>query len=175
MDEIWRPIDGWDGFYEVSDRGAVRSLDRFVIHARFGPTHKSFYRGRVLKPGWGSGYAVITLVETGRNRREQRYVHDMVLVAFVGPKPTGFEVCHGPAGERVNTLENLRYDTRQANSLDRHKWGEGWKKHGRHGLLTSCAVCQTEITVYRRKQRPHHLCGQRECLSEWSKMKGGRT
>jgi hypothetical protein len=169
--EEWRSIPGWEGLYEVSNSGQVRSVDRYVAHRRFGLDHKSFYKGRILRPGWSTGYAVVQLVNTGEGRREYGYVHDLVLAAFVGPKPSGQEVCHGPAGERINTLENLRYDTRQANALDRHKWGEGWKKRGcKAPEKRLCAVCQTLVLVYRRKNRPDHLCGSAYCRSEFGRI-----
>lgn len=117
MTEQWRDVAEWEGKYEVSNLGRIRSLDR-VVKGRWGPTR---YAGRTLKPGWGSGYALVTLAETGRGRREQRYVHDMVLRAFVGPKPLGLEVCHNDGNAGNNRRDNLRYDTRSANGLDRSR------------------------------------------------------
>lgn len=110
--EEWRAITGWEGLYEVSNLGRVRSLDR-TVKGRSGPTQ---YRGRILSPGTSTGYATVHLAETGVGRRVQRYVHDLVLEAFVGPKPPTLEVCHGPDGPLTNTLVNLRYDTRSANA-----------------------------------------------------------
>lgn len=49
------------------------------------------------------------------------YVHDMVLAAFVGPKPAGLEVCHWNGIRGDNRLDNLRYDTRKANAQDRER------------------------------------------------------
>jgi hypothetical protein len=163
--ENWKAIPGWDGLYEVSDAGQVRSIDR-VVKGRSGPTR---YKGRILKPGQTTSYAMVTLVETGVGRRQCAYVHDLVLLAFVGPKPSEMEVCHGPKGALDNSLANLRYDTRSANALDRHSFGKGWPKLGRKPLLARCAVCDTDIQVFRRKERPYHLCGSATCLSEWGR------
>ncbi len=99
--------------------GSVRSVDRSV-KGRWGLTS---YRGRILRPTWTSGYAVVNLVETGQGRREQHYVHDLVLGTFLGPKPIGLEVCHGSQGARDNALYNLRYDTRKENAADRKRFG----------------------------------------------------
>jgi len=165
--EEWRPVPEWDGLYEVSNLGRVRSLDRCVPYGRYGNTK---YRGRVLRPGWSTGYAHVNLVETGQGVRECYYVHDLVLAAFVGPKPEGVEVCYGPAGASDNSLTNLRYDTRSANALDRHRWGRGWtprpKKPPTH---VRCAVCQCDLWVTRRRTATR-LCGSPECLSVWGRI-----
>lgn len=159
------------GLYEVSDCGRVRSLTR-TVKGRSGPTR---YRSRILKPAWSTGYALVTLAETGMGRREQRYVHDLVLATFRGPKPEGREVCHGPEGQRVNTLANLRYDTRSANSLDRHIFGVGWPKFGRKPpVIKSCAVCETPVEVRRHKNAPFHLCKHPLCRVTWGRWSEAR-
>ncbi len=163
--EVWRPIPKWEGLYEVSDQGRVRSLTRWV-KGRQGLTQ---YQGRVLKPGYGAKYALVTLAETGRGRRQQFYVHDLVLLVFVGPKPAGQEVCHGPTGRTDNTLVNLRYDTRSANAQDRHLFGIGWKKRGRKPPTSvSCQICGVEVLVWRRRTS-RHICSDPFCRSAWGK------
>jgi hypothetical protein len=163
--ENWKPVVGFENIYEVSDLGRVRSLDRIYFHQRNGPTR---YKGRLLKPTWTTGYAVVGLSRGGSV--ESLYVHDLVLRAFIGRKPVDEEVCHGPAGERVNALTNLRYDTRQANALDRHLWGEGWKKRGnKDPLEVLCVICSRPVFIFRRKNRPFHLCGSEHCRSEWGR------
>lgn len=165
--EEWRAIPDWEGFYEVSDSGRVRSVDRVVPYGRSGRTR---YKGRVLKPGWSTGYAAVNLVETGRGNHDYLYVHDLVLLAFVGPKPEGQEVCHGPAGQVDNSLVNLRYDTRRENALDRHRWGKGWKPRPKKASsLVHCAVCRCELWVTRRRNSSR-LCGDSNCTSEWGRI-----
>lgn len=118
---IWKPIPEWEGAYEVSDGGEVRSVDRIVVarHPALDRPHPRRFRGRVLRPGiLQSGYKMVNLTGPGR-KREYRYVHDLVLLAFVGPKPAGLEVCHGDGTRINNHLANLRYDTRSANQQDR--------------------------------------------------------
>jgi hypothetical protein len=60
----------------------------------------------------------VKFVLTGAGRIERCYVHDLVLLAFVGPKPEGLEVCHGNDVKADNRLQNLRYDTRSANAQE---------------------------------------------------------
>jgi hypothetical protein len=119
MQTSWKDVIGWEGLYQVSDEGQVRSVLR-KVKGRWGLTT---YQGRVLKPTWSTGYARVNLAETGRGRREQLYVHDLVLATFIGPKPAGREVCHGALGVRFNSLKNLRYDTRSENQRDCYRFG----------------------------------------------------
>jgi len=161
----WRDVPDWEGLYQVSSEGDVRSVDR-IVKGRHGPTQ---YMGRNLKPTFTTGYGNVTLVATGTGRREQCYVHDLVLRAFVGSKPKGLEVCHGPKGPWFNTLDNLRYDTRAANAADRFEFGNA--NTGSHKLrkpprLVRCCICQCEFSIRRRKERPRHVCSDPRCRTE---------
>ena len=107
--ERWLPIRGYEGFYEVSDLGRVRS----VLHQ----TAKGPRGGRVLRPLDCHGYAQVSLSRYGVVRKRQ--VHKLVAEAFLGPCPIGQEVCHGPAGKGDNRATELRYDTHVENHHDR--------------------------------------------------------
>lgn len=165
MEEMWRAVPGWIGFYEVSDRGNVRSCDRTLNHKKSGRVH---YTGRPLQPGWATGYAMVTLVETGKGRRTSRYIHDLVLEAFIGPKPIGEEVCHGPEGPQTNCLTNLRYGSRSSNALDRHLFGQGWPKKGQlPPVMMTCCICKMVFPTRRRKEKTHsRVCSNPECFAE---------
>ncbi len=63
------------------------------------------------------GYKRVTFFLVGKKR--SYYVHRLVLLAFVGPCPFGMEGCHGPGGQRDNSLANVRWDTPKANAADR--------------------------------------------------------
>lgn len=52
--------------------------------------------------------------------KEYRYVHELVTLCFLGPRPPGLEVCHNDGTRTNNDAGNLRYDTRQANALEGH-------------------------------------------------------
>ena len=109
MSETWKAITGFDGFYEVSDLGRVRSLVRRTCRGRRG--------GKFLKPQACGKYFVVTLHRIGIKRTE--YLHTLVLEAFVGPRPQGYDACHHPDPNPANCrLDNLRWDTRQANRHD---------------------------------------------------------
>jgi len=112
----WRAVPGWEGYFEVSDDGRVRSLDRKVSHPTSGTRRLKGRELKQAKAGTGGGYFYVTLTRAGERRN--KYVHTLVLEAFVGPQPEGMEACHGPAGRYVNTPDNLRWDTRKANVAD---------------------------------------------------------
>lgn len=88
--EEWRPVVGYEGYYEVSDHGNVRSLDRVVPRGR----HTQTVIGRALSPSAKpSGHMQVSIIGADRKQRT-RMVHQLVLDAFVGPCPEGMEACH---------------------------------------------------------------------------------
>ena len=120
----WRDVKGWEGAYQVSDAGDVRSVDRrFPVVNRFGNTENRLHRGKELRAGKAkNGYKMVSLTLPGR-KRLCAYVHHLVAEAFLGPKPEGAEVCHNDGTRDNNEVGNLRYDSRSANALDRHAHG----------------------------------------------------
>jgi hypothetical protein len=119
IDEVWRPIPDWEGFYEVSDQGRVRSLDH-IGRGCYGTTR--LYRGRILKGGLDTdGYPQHILTAEGRRRSVK--AHNAVLAAFVGPCPPGLEARHWDDIKTNNWLGNLTYGTREDNAQDRVRNG----------------------------------------------------
>lgn len=108
--ERWLPIPGYEGIYEVSDAGRVRSLDR--LNAR-GRRLAGKLRSLSVMP---SGHLTVAL--NAHRVRRTWSVHHLVLMAFVGPRPEGMEACHWNDEPSDNRLENLRWDTRSANQAD---------------------------------------------------------
>lgn len=113
--ERWKAIPGWEGLYEASDQGRIRSLDR-VVKRRDGK--ERFSPGRVLSPAArNSGHLYVCLHDTAGSQRTY-YVHRLVMCSFVGPRPDGLEVCHWNDVPTDNRLVNLRYGTRSENKHD---------------------------------------------------------
>lgn len=122
--EQWRPIPGWEGFYEVSDMGRVRSLDRDIPNSRGAGTRRM--RGKLLKPKkYPNGYRFVQLSRGYWASQKERQVSHLVLEAFVGPRPEGFQACHNNGDNQDDQLENLRWDTPKNNNADK-------KEHGTH-------------------------------------------
>lgn len=110
--ERWLPVRGYEGVYEVSDLGRVRSVNRVDTYGRR-------RRGKVLKPA--GQYPMVVLSCGGETTT--RTVHSMVLEAFVGPCPAGMEGCHEDGDPWNCVLSNLRWDTRKANAADMLRHG----------------------------------------------------
>lgn len=112
--ENWLPIPGYEGCYEVSDLGRVRSLDR-TIKWQHGERR---IKGKVLA-GIPDKWRRLRVHLRNGALKEQIYVHRLVLLAFVGPCPDGMEACHHPDPTPTNNrLENLRWGTYGENRLD---------------------------------------------------------
>ena len=114
--ESWRAIPGYEGSYEVSDHGRVRSLDRTIIRSDGALVRLKGKLKSVAPRGWNRRPQVPLLRD---GKQVDRYVHHLVLEAFVGPCPPGMEGCHADDDRMNNHLSNLRWDTRSANILDR--------------------------------------------------------
>lgn len=127
MDEIWKDIPGYEGRYQVSNMGRVKSLERKVRSVNW-YSHKEFWRTvkeRILRPGpvkSGHLYVVLGHGEAGTP------VHQLVMRAFVGEPPEGMEVRHLNGNPKDNRLENLKYGTRTENILDVFYQGKRWRK-----------------------------------------------
>lgn len=153
MGERWIPVVGFEGAYEVSDRGRVRSIPRIVLRTdgRFLRRQKQY---RVLKtpPAGSGGYPEVHLGYNGRERVVT--VHTLVLEAFAGPRPPHADACHADGDPTNNHLENLRWDTQSANGKDRVRHGRDWNARKaacpRRHLLVAPNIRGAEERVGRR-------------------------
>lgn len=121
MIERWKDIPGYEGRYQVSDHGRVRSVDRYVrlVTLQAGET-KRLARGKILRPGRSGPFGHVT-VALGKGNSQ--CVHSLVALAFIGPRPKDQDVAHlnGDGGD--NRLANLAYASRRENNL--HMAGHG--------------------------------------------------
>jgi len=155
--ERWLPVPGYEGFYEASDQGRIRS----VPHR----TSRGMRGGHILKPGrMPKGYLFVNLSVHGNTKRE--YVHRLVAVAFNGPRPEGMQCRHLDGDFDRNVPANLAWGTSSENKFDT-------VRHGRHHLANreSCDqdhLFSPENTIIRL--RPDGSFRQRVCricLTGW--------
>lgn len=120
MTEEWRPVIGFEGYYEVSNLGRVRSKSRETPNALTGGT--STVKGRVLKGRINrGGYRQFTLSIAQKNTT--RTAHRIVALAHI-PNPNELPfVLHGPKGKLDNSVSNLRWGTNSDNMFDKRRDG----------------------------------------------------
>ena len=123
--EEWRPVPGAEGRYEVSSLGRVKSLRRVVsCGVRHGRPETRTVSEKILKPCKDTdGYDLVRFPWQEKEKLKTCTVHKLVAMAFLGPKPEGQWVLHGPNGKNDNSVENLYYGTPAQNVQD--KWRDG--------------------------------------------------
>jgi hypothetical protein len=131
--EEWRQVVGYEGLYEVSNLGRIRSIDRLVI---FKTGASRVCKGKIKSTSLLEGYLSVGLWKD--NVAERVLVHRLVLGAFRGPPPPGWE-CRHRDGNRLNAmLLNLEWGTPKQNGEDRvgHGTQARGEKHGVSKLST---------------------------------------
>ena len=111
----WKPVVGWEGWFEVSDHGDLRSVTRRVEYSN-GSTR--IYKGQNKRIHTDRyGYARGSLNRPGKSETCQ--MHVLVCEAFHGPRPSpDAEVCHANDIRDDNRAENLSWGTRQSNARE---------------------------------------------------------
>lgn len=110
-EEVWKDIPGYEGRYQASTEGRIRSLDRYVKRG----TNGYWVKGKVLSGSLDSGgYKNVSLGYKTTKRR----VHELIALTFLGPRPDGYDVCHKNGNRSDNKIENLRYDSKAENQID---------------------------------------------------------
>lgn len=127
-EETWKPIRTWEGYYEVSDMGRVRSLDRTILRkgSWYRGPQTTTTKGKVLAPSFDTfGYPMVKLKLMSEERIELHRIHSLVMETFIGPRPDKCVVAHNDGNPKNPQLANLRYDTVAGNVADK-------KAHGTH-------------------------------------------
>src|SRR5882762_1362613 len=113
--ERWLPIAGFEGRYEVSSHGRIRSVPHLQSRRRKGVPYLYSIAGRILRPCPEARGAAFH-VQLGRGRH--RKIHHLVLETFVGSRPDGTEGLHADDDTSNNRLENLSWGTHAKNMAD---------------------------------------------------------
>ena len=127
MEEIWKAIEGYEGKYEVSNLGRVRSLPRTFLDVN---GRKQMFKGRVLKQNMRkNGYMVVTFYESGKFH--QMMIHRLVAGAFI-PNPNNLPLInHKDEDKTNNQVDNLEwcdkaYNNNYGHHHDKHNSAIGW-------------------------------------------------
>ena len=109
--EEWKDIKGYEGFYQVSNIGRVRSLDRYITRS---DGVVQFKKGIIKQPKENSdGYYTITLNKNGKNKTIG--IHRLVAQAFIPNPDELLEVNHIDYDRKNNNVNNLEWCTHQDN------------------------------------------------------------
>lgn len=114
MTETWKTVPEYEGWYEVSDQGNVRSIERTVQDSL--GKHRRM-PGKPIRITKKHRHYCVTL-SRGRTDCRSVYVHHLVLLAFVGPRPDGQLARHLDDDPANNRLTNLAYGTPSENNFD---------------------------------------------------------
>lgn len=139
MSEVWRPVPGYEGRYEVSDLGNVVSVGFADIAKR-----------RPLKKVDQRGYDRVYLRSPG-TRGRWFSMHILVMLAFVGPRPDGMHVNHVDGHKKNNALSNLQYCTPSQNQKHSFSLGLQSLRGEKHtqAKLTEAGVIEIRAKISR--------------------------
>jgi hypothetical protein len=151
VDEIWKDVVGFEGFYQVSNLGRVRSVDRVVFHPVYGDMRR---KSRVLKSSLSTcGYLSLILCRDGVNF--SKTVHSLVALAFIGDRLDGYQINHKDGDRFNNSLENLEYCTRLDNM--RHAFAYGLMNTPKGEKQRSAKLKASDIPVIRQRLSEGHF------------------
>ena len=113
MKEMWKSVIDYEGLYEISNKGRLRSVDRITPDGRR-------VKGKLKKPSKDkNGYLVSQLYKDGSSKNVK--LHRLVLQAFVGPDK--LQVNHLDGNKKNNEINNLEYCTSKENHFHASKKG----------------------------------------------------
>lgn len=138
--EIWKDIPGFEGMYQCSSEGRIRSLDRVIHSNNKWNSYSKIEESKVLKPIFNrSGYQQVVLYRDGVGTRST--VHRWVALTFIPNPEDKRNVNHIDGCKTNNKVSNLEWNTTSENALHAYKTGlnvsNKGEKHGMAKLIAS--------------------------------------
>lgn len=122
--EEWRDVVGYEGLYQISSYGRVRSYPREVIMPKgyFKKDWKRTYKSRILKQVEdGGGYLMVTLYDATKTRQGKNFkVHRLVCSSFILNMDNKPHIDHMDCNRKNNHVSNLRWCTCSENQNNRN-------------------------------------------------------
>lgn len=142
MQELWQPVKGYEGLYEVSDHGRVKSLERWISPGRGYRLNPE----RIMKPSDIRGY--LCVCTSGKLQK----IHRLVMLAFCGPEPEwSTMVNHIDKDTRNNRLGNLEWSNNGHNK--RHANRKHHYKGNLYSAIELAEIAKTDVYLVSRRLR----------------------
>lgn len=173
---MWKDIKGFEGYYQVSDDGQVRSVDR-LIYQKNG--HPLSYKGHIMKQTLArNGYYVVNL--RNGTKAHATHVHRLVAEAFI-PNPSMFQTVNHIDGNKLNnTISNLEWVSYQGNNvhalkhnLRKPRYGTTvvqYDKYGNYVAKYDTIIAASKATGYNKCSISHCVNGMQEHVYDGSKF-----
>lgn len=117
MQEIWKDVKGYEGLYQVSNLGRVKSIQYFNHK-----NNKAYTRNRLLKPIINEkGYARVDLFKNKKSKRVR--IHRLVAETFIPNMYNLPEINHIDGNKQNNCIDNLEWCTHKHNMKEAYKLG----------------------------------------------------
>lgn len=114
MTEEWRPIKGYEGYYEVSNQGRVRSITHEGLQRnRHGGESRYIYPGKIIRPNNSRIYPSVTLNKAGSAKTFK--IHRLVAIHFLPAEEGKPQINHKDANPKNNDADNLEWCTQSYN------------------------------------------------------------
>lgn len=157
MKEIWLPIKGYEGIYEVSNHGRVKSLERDILRSN-GTTHRR--KERILSSGLFKGHRYRFVILSINGEQTKEYVHRIVATHFIGEPSGDRNHVNHKDGNRVNNhVDNLEWVTHAENM--RHAIEMGLKKQP-HGEDNPACKFSDKVVMEIRDLHDNNIYRQNE-------------
>lgn len=114
MKEIWKDIKGYEGLYQVSNLGRVKSLERIILDSFC--TRQ--FKGKILSPTQHNGkqpYYYVTLSKEHKSHKE--FIHRLVAITFINNPKNLRQVNHKNGNTHDNNVNNLEWVTNRDNTI----------------------------------------------------------
>ena len=94
MEEIWKDVKGFEGMYQISNHGRLKSFLRIKTGHIMSQTNKK-----------GDYFRIVL------NQKKSTYIHHLVAFHFIGDRPKGYHIDHIDGNKQNNRVDNLQYIT----------------------------------------------------------------
>jgi hypothetical protein len=157
--EVWKSIKGYDGIYEVSNMGRVRSYMKKDGWAGYKVTDTPHLMSTIPN---GNGYMYVTLSKGCK--RENKYIHRLVAEAFIGDIPQGYVINHIDYDKANNQVGNLEIVTQRQNvGYSRHKMCKPRKRDA------NAYIC------YRERNNVYEVTVRKKYLGKFKTLEEARS